>query len=184
MSCGAEMAVAKYLNLYWSGALGDYKARDVGGMVEVRARSSMDWDLLVHPEDADDLPFVLVVPQPPIFVIRGWMFARDAKQSQFWSDPARGRAAFFVPVDKLRPMSELKDWVRDPFNMVVDPVDPDAVEARPAGPDFEAMPYDGEESETLPAVPMPRLPAFLRRSRLMQPRNVADTDESPAPPGP
>ena len=33
-----EMAVAKALNLYWTGTVGDYGAVDVGGLVEVEIR--------------------------------------------------------------------------------------------------------------------------------------------------
>jgi hypothetical protein len=35
--CQGEMAVAKALNLFWGGSLGDFDAVDVGGLVQVRS---------------------------------------------------------------------------------------------------------------------------------------------------
>lgn len=103
-ACG-ELALAKALGLYWSGAL-EFRADDVGRL-QVRTRSRHDYDLIVHPEDPDDRPFVLVTGKAPDFRVGGWIMGRDAKRQAWWADPAGGRPAFFVRAEHLRPIEEL-----------------------------------------------------------------------------
>lgn len=104
-ACG-EMAVAKAFGIFWSGALGNLKADDVGKL-QVRTRSKSHYELILHPDDYDDRPFVHVTGLAPEFVIVGWIIGRDGKRTEFWGDPAGGRPAFFVPVKVLRPLTEL-----------------------------------------------------------------------------
>jgi hypothetical protein len=109
----AEMAVAKYFNLLWSGGLGDRKKRDVGNMLDVRSRS-LDWqDLDLKDDDPPDVPFVHVWAHPPLFDLYGWVYAREGQletlRKQLKPDSP---ADFFVPRSKLRDMSELVTWVR------------------------------------------------------------------------
>ena len=109
VSTRGEMAVAKGLNLYWSGSVGDYGATDVGGIVEVRTRTK-DWHaLIVHPQDKDEAPYVLVdASQTPVFRLVGWVYGKEGKQQKFWSDPSgKNRPAFFIDQVHLRPMDEL-----------------------------------------------------------------------------
>ena len=101
-ACG-EMAVAKWAGKYWNGAIGDLKADDVGKL-QVRTRSNHAYDLIVHRSDPDDRAFVLVTGLAPHFILRGWIWGRDAKRDEWWRDPAGGRPAFFVPQAALRPM--------------------------------------------------------------------------------
>lgn len=110
-----EVAVAKFLGRYWDGmgALGDLGALDVRD-VQVRWRAKDWYDLLLHPEDGDDLPFVLVTGAAPSYRLHGWIIGRDGKQDRYWSDPAGGRPAFFVPQADLREMATLSDWLRTP----------------------------------------------------------------------
>lgn len=123
-SCRGEMAVAKYLNLFWSGSLGDYKAVDVGGLVEVRTVNKKGRRLIVHPEDRDWAPYVLVdASDAPNMLLIGWMYGADAKNKDYWSDPTgMGRHAFFVPQDDLRYMDELKSLVS--LNQITIPDNP------------------------------------------------------------
>jgi hypothetical protein len=107
--CLGEMAVAKHFNLFWAGALGNFDAADVGGIIQVRARGRSDGQLILHPKDNDAAPFVLALaPHPPLILLCGWVYARDGKKPNFWKDPAGGRPAFFVPKDVLRPLEELE----------------------------------------------------------------------------
>lgn len=115
ISTRGEMAVAKFLNLYWSGSVGDYGAVDVGGLVEVRTRTK-DWhSLIIHPEDRDWAPYVLVdSSMTPQFRIVGWIYGCDGKQEKYWSDPAKAnRHAYFVTQEDLRDVSELKSLLRN-----------------------------------------------------------------------
>ena len=109
VSTRGEMAVAKGLNLYWSGSVGDYGAVDVGGKVEVRTRTKEWHALILHDEDKNDAPYVLVdASKPPVFRLVGWLYGREGKQKQFWSDPSRkNRPAYFVDQQHLKPINEL-----------------------------------------------------------------------------
>lgn len=111
VACQAEMAVASYLNLFWDGAVNNFAARDVGGIVDVRSRSKRHYQLILHRDDPDNVPFVLVWGNPPNFELSGWLLARDGKKEEYWADPAGGRPAFFVPKEVLQPMTELREWV-------------------------------------------------------------------------
>ena len=108
----AELAVAKGMNLFWSGALGDLRAKDVGGILQVRANKRKHHRLTLHKSDPDDDPFVCVYCDAPRFYLLGWTFGKDGKRVEYWGDGLPGRPAFFVPLDKLRPMPELVAWVR------------------------------------------------------------------------
>lgn len=111
-----EIACAKHFNLFWSGAIGDYEAIDVGGKMQVRCRSKAWYELPIHPPDNNEKPFVLALAHDlPNITLRGWVYAKEAKvlgpdgKSLYWGDPAKqGRPAFFMPQDKLRPIDELE----------------------------------------------------------------------------
>lgn len=104
-----EMAVAKALNLYWTGTVGDYGAIDVGGHVEVRSRTKHWHSLILHPSDKDHLPFVLAdCSNPPDIRLAGWLYGHEGKKEMFWSDPSgKNRPAFFVEPKHLHPMDDL-----------------------------------------------------------------------------
>lgn len=101
----AELAVAKARNSYWTAL-----ARDPGelpgdvGHVQVRSTKYRNGSLIVHPEDPDDAPFVLVVRYDEhTFHVIGWLYGKEAKQDEFWTDKnGNGRFAFFVPQGRLK----------------------------------------------------------------------------------
>jgi hypothetical protein len=116
----AEMAVAKALGVYWSGALGDYAAADVGGY-EVRAVEEQLRRLIIHPSDVErraDRPFISVVFDRETGLrahLRGWIYASDAARPEWWQDPTgQGRHAYFVPNDALRSMADLPSAAKMP----------------------------------------------------------------------
>lgn len=113
VGCQAELAVASYLNLFWCGTLNEFSAKDVGGIVEVRSVRNEKRRLILHPDDGDDDPFVLVCANPPNFVLMGWIVAKQGKRQEFWQDPVGGRAAFFVPQDQLSAVHSLRDVVNN-----------------------------------------------------------------------
>jgi len=106
-ACG-EYAVAKLLNAFYNGALGNLGADDVGNF-QVRTRSKAHYELIIHPKDPDDRKFVLVTGCAPLFNVVGWIVGRDGKREEFWKDPAGSRPAFFVPHSALRPIDELRE---------------------------------------------------------------------------
>jgi hypothetical protein len=116
IGCLAEEACAKCLNLYWSGLCGA-GVPDVGFKYQVRGTWRMDGRLILHPDDKDDEPFILVTPHDTMeggmltFRLVGWILCRDGKQEKYWTDPKGDRPAFFVPQDALHPMETLPDEV-------------------------------------------------------------------------
>ncbi len=108
MGAIGELVVAKTLNRFWNGALGDLGAADVDHSFEVRTRSEHWHDLLLHDKDKDDLPYILVTGYNDVYVIRGWIYGLIGKSEQFWADKSeKNRWAFFVPQEILDPLSEL-----------------------------------------------------------------------------
>lgn len=93
--CLGEIALAKYLGIYWSGK-GRLRAPDVGRM-DVRTNKRHNGDLILHDDDPDDRPFWLLTGGMNKFVVQGWLFARDGKKDEYWADPAGNRPAYFVP---------------------------------------------------------------------------------------
>ena len=104
--CLGEMVVAKYLDRFWDGTVGITQHGDVG-RIEVRTRSQDNYDLIVHDRDPDDSTFILVTGRNGAYNIRGWIRGEEAKQDRFWSDPAGGRPAYFVPQDALIEIEKL-----------------------------------------------------------------------------
>jgi hypothetical protein len=111
VSCISEMALAKYLDRYWSGDIGNVMApADVGKFYQVRATEWANGKLRLHPDDKDHQPYVLarVLHQTVTFV--GWLYAREGKKPQYWKaiQPSRPeRVAYWVPGDELHDMAEL-----------------------------------------------------------------------------
>lgn len=112
-SAQAEMAVAKHFNLYWDGAIGDFGAKDVGGIIQVRSSEKPDHDLCLHPQDLDNDPFVSVLVEGRRFTLHGWAFAEQGKKKKFWRDGLKGRPAFWMPRSALSPIDSLWPVLRD-----------------------------------------------------------------------
>lgn len=104
--CMGEMAVAKALGLFWNGDIGDLGAPDVDGL-EVRTSSRLDGDLIMHPRDKDNAYYILVTGVNGRYQIHGYIEGRYGKNEKYWSDPAGGRPAFFVPQSVLNPIEFL-----------------------------------------------------------------------------
>jgi hypothetical protein len=101
-----EMAVAKHFGFYWFGGwplrVGD---GDVGRH-QVRSTTLEHGGLIVHPDDPDDVPFILVlVGQPHRPRIVGWMSGKEAKQDRYWRSDVRD-PTFIVPQSALHPIAE------------------------------------------------------------------------------
>lgn len=100
-----EMAVAKFLNLYWGGK-GEFRGDDVGPY-QIRTVGESNYRLILHKEDPDDKIFWLAIGRNGSYTIKGWLIAKDGKKKEYWTDPNTGRPAYFVPHDVLnRP----EDW--------------------------------------------------------------------------
>lgn len=104
----SEMAVAKLLNRYWTGAAyaGIYDKPDIGGL-QVRSTNNRDGKLLLHKKDSDSDVFIFVTAEPPLFKIIGWKYGWEAKQALFWVELQPGRPCYAVAQSELMPMSSL-----------------------------------------------------------------------------
>lgn len=104
---GAEMAVAKYRNVFWMGSIGKFKKEnDVFG-VEVRSTTLERGSLIIREGDQDDAKFILVVGKLPHKKIIGWIYGKEAKQSKWLRSPNGREPAYFVPQDVLKDLNTL-----------------------------------------------------------------------------
>ena len=104
-----ELCVAKALNRKWTGKPAVlYGAKnDVEG-VEVRTTTYASGSLIVHKEDQDDAPYILVTGYGRAWTLRGWLLGRDAKKEQWYRDANKNeRHAYFVPQAYLHGMDTL-----------------------------------------------------------------------------
>ena len=100
--CLGEMAFAKAMNLYWSGAGLSYHFDDDVGRIQVRVTKYATGCLIVRPnEKAGEEPWVLVTGQDASYRVVGWIPGREAKQEMWLRDPAGRPPAYFVPQDAL-----------------------------------------------------------------------------------
>lgn len=122
--CFCEVAVAKFLNLWWTGGWGDRDAIDVGNCVEVRGhmanidaqgrRWAPDASLVLHDEDRprEHLPHVSAIYLGRIegaVGIVGWARPVDIWDKIEKTDPTGGgRPAYFVSVALLEDIRVLK----------------------------------------------------------------------------
>jgi len=105
-TCG-EMAVAKWLNVYWSGNVGDLNAADVGDL-EVKTNTSRRWDdLMIQRENRTDRNYVSVLSFLPRFKICGWITGAEGKQDKYWREGKPGQPCYFVPRSDLHPLTTL-----------------------------------------------------------------------------
>ena len=94
-ACG-ELAVAKFTGRTWLG-VGVMRGDDVPGL-QVRTTRHTTGRLLVRRDDPNEATFVLVTGRTPVFVIRGWVYGREAKRDEWWGAPnPTAPALFCVP---------------------------------------------------------------------------------------
>lgn len=114
-ACG-EMAFAKARNLYWGADINAFKNADVGKNIQVRTRSSHDFDLIVRADDKDTDIFVLVTGVCPNYCLRGWVYGKDAKKVEYEKSYGGRPSAYFVPASALRTISPSKKGVENVSN--------------------------------------------------------------------
>jgi hypothetical protein len=109
LGAAGEVAVASYLGMK-EHLFKETEARrgsdDLPG-IDVKTRSKSHYDLIVQRQSEPGKKFVLVTIENQQTLIHGWCYGRDAMKEEFWADPARGRPAYFVTKEHLRPMETL-----------------------------------------------------------------------------
>lgn len=126
---GGEATGAKALKLHELGALGEAAVAEYLGLsdglfcesapvrgradlprnIEVKTRSRHWHDLIIQGDEEPSKLVVLVTIQGGRILMHGWCRAGAVMREEYWSDPAGGRPAYFVPKHALLPPSKLKD---------------------------------------------------------------------------
>jgi hypothetical protein len=110
LGAAGEMAVASFMGLKHELYKENEAKRgsdDLPG-IDVKTRSKHSYDLIVQKNEDPQKKFVLVTIENQKTFIHGWCYGEEAMEEKFWADPARGRPAYFVPKEHLRPMSTLR----------------------------------------------------------------------------
>lgn len=100
-----EVAVAKFLGVYWWAGVNVWKGADLLDFVQVRYSQAERPRLIVRSGDSPDDFYVLVVPgaRDGEYVILGGIWGRDARKDEFVDAPANRPAAWMVPHERLIP---------------------------------------------------------------------------------
>jgi len=110
LGAAGEMAVASFLGMK-EHLYQEKEARrgsdDLPGM-DIKTRSRHKYDLIVQKNEDARKKFVLVTIECQKTFLHGWCYGKEAMKDEFWADPARGRPAYFVGKEHLRPMETLK----------------------------------------------------------------------------
>jgi hypothetical protein len=123
----SEEAVASWFGIYPNMRIGKTRKEngetfpDVGPF-DVRSTRHLDGRLILHDDDPDSRPFILVTGTAPYDLhMRGWIRARDGKLKKYESDPVGGRPAFWVPPVDLHPMRLAKvryvEWLKQQWGL-------------------------------------------------------------------
>lgn len=100
-----EACVAKWLNAWWAGA-GIFRGDDVG-QYQVRTTTYESGHLVLNNNDSDDKPYILVVANNGVGKIHGWVYGREGKKPDFWTDKSGRGPAYYVPQSALRGIDTL-----------------------------------------------------------------------------
>lgn len=110
----AELAVAKCLGRLWDGKFFEIhewlnyrqSGNDVSGL-EIRSTKHKNGRLIIHPNDKDYVPYVLVIQDKDDFELVGWLYAFEAKRPEYFKDVGYGRPCYYAPRDILRDIKTL-----------------------------------------------------------------------------
>jgi len=105
-AASAELAVAKFLGGYWSGAIG--RDADVGDDIQVRQTRHDHGCLLIHADDRDDHVFVLAIGTDGEFRLVGCKGGSEAKRAEWLDSKRPDGECYFVPQDELESIDELR----------------------------------------------------------------------------
>lgn len=110
---GAELAVAKVLNVYYSAGAGKgFKGADVSDKIQVRWASQSNYRLIVRAPDQTDHVYVLVTGEAPTYDIKGFIPGQYAKTDKYKDNPGNGRPdAWWVPQSDLKSIEHIKDYL-------------------------------------------------------------------------
>lgn len=100
----AELVVAKFTSQYWPATVNDFKNSPDVGSLHVRSTRHTNGHLIVRNNDPNDGTYVLVVTDPPKFVIVGSITGHVAKQDIWIREGFGGCTSWWVPQSSLTPV--------------------------------------------------------------------------------
>jgi hypothetical protein len=103
----AELACAKWANVFWNGTVGITTLPDVGKW-QIRSKVIDGHRLVVRPTDADRQIFISALVQLPIVSLCGWLFGADAKNAHWLKEYPPKPPMYFVEDQYLQPMETLR----------------------------------------------------------------------------
>lgn len=109
LGAAGEMAVGSMLcmkHLLYKETEAKRGSDDLPG-IDVKTRSKHSYDLIVQKNEDPSKKFVLVTIEKGVTLVHGWCWGGEAMDEKFWADPARGRPAYFVGKEHLRPMDTI-----------------------------------------------------------------------------
>jgi len=109
LGAAGEVAVASYLGLkehLFKETEAKRGSDDLPG-IDVKTRSSARYDLIVQRQSDPNKKFLLVTIENRQTLLHGWCYGHEAMKEAYWSDPAKGRPAYFVGKEHLHPMEAL-----------------------------------------------------------------------------
>ena len=105
--CYGEIAVAKFLNVFWTGATNVFNVPDVGGFYVRCGRPGKD--LWIRPSDGPE-PRCFVTGAENAFTIQGWTYPHECKKEEWYCDPqGRNAPVWMVPTSHLHPVNHIWD---------------------------------------------------------------------------
>lgn len=108
MGCYGEVAVAKGLNLFWTGQH-EMHSPDVGRVIEVKTIDQNNKNLIVHPISKNDAIYSVLaqINSATTVEIVGWIKTADGRRPEYVFEGRPGHKIFLVPRNSLRPIAEL-----------------------------------------------------------------------------
>ena len=108
-ACG-EVAVAKYLNIFWDGSVNTYKTSpDLKPSLEVKTTRNPEGDLYIKNHESLEQRFILVArgvkDKFAVWDIVGWFNGVDAPP--YITENIDGKSCYKVPKEKLHDIKEL-----------------------------------------------------------------------------
>lgn len=110
IGAAGEMAVAALLDMehfLYQETMAKRHSADLPPNIDVKTRARHYYDLVVQLDERPGKIFVLVTIENRQTFVHGWIKSEDAMQKQWKQEYVKGRPAFFVPKDRLLPLSLL-----------------------------------------------------------------------------
>ena len=117
LGCLGELATAKGLNIYWSGAGTSYQQESDVGFIQVRTTTHLNGRLLIRPDetkrDTINHPWVLVIQHDIAhYTLPGWIIGIDGVKNEYLDNPNKRGPAYFIPQGALRDLRQLEELRR------------------------------------------------------------------------